>query len=313
MLAYHLEQAGETFKAAQFNMRAAIWVGANDPAEALRRWKKIRELLISGEPSSAANYLRMVSCGQIINFGWRQGISAEEAKRYFDEAKQHALSLNDIRANALILAAYGRVLGASGSADEYVERVQEAQALAEGSADASLQVTLKAVLCHALRLSGRMSEALKVNIDATEHAHEVGKFDRQMLGFDVGVWLTAMRGQTLVMLGRGDEARSFLDRVLQMEEGQVDATYHVIPSLAYVDLAWAERDAVSAREHANCAFSLATKNGSPYLRVYAQAYRGVSLAIAGHSSRHRRPFSGFTSRTMVEGRPRKRKPAFWRT
>ena len=53
----------------------------------------------------------MVACGQIVNFGWRQGISAEEAKGYFDEAKQHALGLNDIRANALILAAYGRVLG----------------------------------------------------------------------------------------------------------------------------------------------------------------------------------------------------------
>ena len=30
--------------------------------------------------------------------------------------------------------------------------------------------------------------------------------------------LTAMRGQTLVMLGRGEEARPFLDRILQLEE-----------------------------------------------------------------------------------------------
>ena len=90
-----------------------------------------------------------------------------------------------------------------------------------------------------------------------------------------------MRGQTLVTLGRGDEARPFLDRVLQMEEGQVDTTHHVIPSLAYVDLAWTERDPVLAREHANRAFSLAMKSGSPYLRVYAQACRGVSHAIAG--------------------------------
>jgi class 3 adenylate cyclase len=36
LLAYHLEQAGENLKAAQQNMRAAIWVGANDPSQALR-------------------------------------------------------------------------------------------------------------------------------------------------------------------------------------------------------------------------------------------------------------------------------------
>ena len=45
LLAYHLEQAGENLKAAQQNMRAAIWVGANDPSQALRSWKKVRELL----------------------------------------------------------------------------------------------------------------------------------------------------------------------------------------------------------------------------------------------------------------------------
>ena len=76
-----------------------------------------------------------------------------------------------------------------------------------------MKVTLKAVLCHALRLAGRMSQALLVNIEAIDHAHEIGKFDRQMLGFDIEIWLTAMRGQTLVMLGRGDDARSYLDRV----------------------------------------------------------------------------------------------------
>ena len=49
----------------------------------------------------------------------------------------------------------------------------------------SVQVTLKAVLCHALRLRGRMSDALALNIEATDRASEIGKFDRQTLGFDV--------------------------------------------------------------------------------------------------------------------------------
>ena len=168
-----------------------------------------------------------------------------------------------------------------GSADEYVERIREAKEIADQGNDPSVRVTLKAILCHALRASGRMSDALKMNIEATENAHEIAKFDRQMLGFDVEIWLTAMRGHTLVTLGRGDEARPFLERILQMEDGEVDATHYVIPSLAYVDLAWAEGDVALAQEHANRAYSLAMKSGNPYLRVYAQACRGLSHVIAG--------------------------------
>jgi tetratricopeptide (TPR) repeat protein len=147
-----------------------------------------------------------------------------------------------------------------------------------------VQIALKAILCHALRLSGRMTEALQMNIEATDRAHEIVKFDRQTLGFDLEVWLTAMRGQTLVMLGRGDEARPFLDRVLQKAETDVDAIHYVIPSLAYVDMAWANRDPQLALEHAHRAFSLAVKSGNPYLRLYAQACRGLANTIAGNLS-----------------------------
>jgi adenylate cyclase len=281
LLAYHLEQAGENLKAAQQNMRAAVWIGANDPSQALRSWKKVRELLSDQPPSTSIDYLRMMACGQIVNFAWREGISSEEAAVYFEEARKLALALGDVRANALIHAAYGRILANGGSADEYVQKIREAKAIADQGNDPSVQITLKAVLCHALRLSGFMSEALQMNIEAAERASEIVKFDRQTLGFDIDVWLTAMRGQTLVMLGRGDEARPFLDRILELEDGQVDAVHHVIPSLAYVDLAWAEGNTALAQVHADRAFSLAVKSGNSYLRVYAQSCRGVSHISAG--------------------------------
>ena len=281
LLAYHLEQAGENLKAAQQNMRAAVWIGANDPSQALRSWKKVRELLSDQPPSTPINYLRMMACGQIVNFGWREGISAEDALIYFEEAKQLALALGDMRANALIHAAYGRILANGGSADEYVEKIREAKAIADEGNDPSVQITLKAVLCHALWLSGRMREALQMNIEAMDRAHEIVQFDSQTLGFDIEIWLAALRGRTLVMLDRQEEARPFLDRILQLEEGQVDALHYVIPSLAYVDLAWAEGNIGLAQMHADRAFSLAIKSGNPYLRVYAQASRGLSHIVSG--------------------------------
>jgi class 3 adenylate cyclase/tetratricopeptide (TPR) repeat protein len=281
LLAYHLEQSGQALQAAQANMRAAIWVGANDPSQALKTWQKMRELLLPLPSDRMVDYLRMMASGQIVNFGWREGISPEDAKGYFEEAKNLAIAAGDMRASALIHAGYGRILGASGSADEYVEKIREAEALSGDSIDASLQVTLAAVLCHALRLSGRMTEALEVNTKALNHVDQVETFDRQMLGFDIEPWLIAMRGQTLVMLGRGDEARSYLDRVIQMDAGRVDVTHHVIPSLAYVEWAWASGDVMLAEQHAERAFSMAVKSGSSYLRVYAQSCRGLSHIVAG--------------------------------
>jgi tetratricopeptide (TPR) repeat protein len=223
----------------------------------------------------------MMASGQIINFGWREGIPAAEALIYFDEAKQFALALKDMRANALIHAAYGRILANGGSADEYVAKIREAMGIAGEGNDPSVQITLKAVLCHALWLSGRLREALQMNVEATERAHEIVKFDRQTLGFDIEIWLAVLRGRTLVMLGRKDEARPILDRILQLEADQVDPVHHVMPSMAYVDAAWAEENVALARAHADRAFVIAMKSGNPYLRVYAQGCRGLSHIVAG--------------------------------
>jgi adenylate cyclase len=280
LLAYHLEQAGENLKAAQQNVRSAVWIGTNDPNQAMRSWKKVRDLLSDLPSSQPINYLKMMASGQIVNFGWREGISAQEALVYFEEAKQLAIALRDVRANALIHAAYGRILANGGSADEYVEKIREAKAIADSSNDVSVQITLKAVLCHALRMSGFMTEALQMNIEATESANKIAKFDRQMLGFDVELWLTVMRGQTLVMLGRTDEARPFLDRIIHLDSSQIDTLHHVIPSWTYVDLAWVEGNIGVAQEHAERAYSLSIKSGNPYMQVYGRACRGVAHVVA---------------------------------
>jgi class 3 adenylate cyclase/tetratricopeptide (TPR) repeat protein len=280
LLAYHLEQAGENLKAAQQNMRSAVWIGTNDPNQAMRSWKKVRELLSTLPSSQPTNYLKMMAAGQIVNFGWREGISAQEALIYFEEAKQLAVALGDVRANALIHAAYGRILANGGSADEYVEKIREAKAIADNNNDHSVQITLKAVLCHALRMSGFMIEALQMNIEATESADKIAKFDRQMLGFDVELWLTVMRGQTLLMLGRKDEARPLLDRIVHLDASQIDTLHHVIPSWAYVDLAWVEGNIGLAQEHAERAYSLSIKSGNPYMQVYGRACRGVAHIVA---------------------------------
>ena len=48
----------------------------------------------------------------------------------------------------------------------------EGQVFITGGVEHDVQIALNAVLCHALRLSGHLSEALKMNIEATDRAHE---------------------------------------------------------------------------------------------------------------------------------------------
>jgi tetratricopeptide (TPR) repeat protein len=276
LLAYHLEKAGEMLKAAQASLRAAMWVGATDSDEAFRRWKKVLELLAAEPITDLTNQLRMMACGQVMSFGWRTGaLSADEAEPYFAEARALALASKSLRGNA-----YGRILATSGSADKYVEKIREAEALANESDDASLQVTVKAMRAHALRLAGWTEEALKANSDAMDHAREIDKLDSKLLGFDIQRWLIVMRGQILVTLGRFAEARTYLDQLLQLDPRRGDLTDH-LADVTYVELAWGESDAPLAEHHAAPAFSIALKSGSSYARVYAQASRGLAHIVAG--------------------------------
>ena len=283
LLAYHSEQAGENLKAAQQNMRAAVWIGANDPSQALRSWKKVRELLSAQPSSQPIDYLRMMACGQIVNFGWREGISSEDAAVYFEEAKKLALALGDIRANALIHAAYGRILANGGSADEYVQKIREAKAIADEGNDPSVQITLKAVLCHALSIVRlHVREALQMNVEATDRATEIVKFDRQTLGFDIESGCCYAWSNVGDARSKGEKPGRSLIVSLQLEEWS-GRSLSIMSCRAW--RMWIspglEGNAGLAQVHADRAFSLYIKSGNSYLRVYAQACRGLSHIVAG--------------------------------
>lgn len=280
LLAYHLEEAGELAEAAQAAMRSAMWLGGHDSREALRAWKTVHRLLTSQPASESGDWLRVNTCLQIMGLGWREGLPIDEARAYFEEARQIAVATRNFRANAWAHAAFGRNLAVAGSADDYVALVREALAFAGEARDGSAEVMLTASLSQALRLAGRLHEALQANIAATERVDEISGFDRQLMGFDVPRWLTAMRGQILVLLGRYDEARPFLDRMLQGEVDPHDITQH-LASTVYVDLAWAEDDRLVADHHAERAAGLAMRSGSPYVRVAAEAARGVAHMVSG--------------------------------
>ncbi|MCW5750995.1 MAG: AAA family ATPase [Alphaproteobacteria bacterium] len=277
LVAHHWELAGEGHRAAVSMIQAALWIGTRDSARALQDWRRARELLLPQAADPQVKYLLMMAAGQIVNFSWREGIAAADAESCFREAEGLARELGDFRALTLIVAAYGRLLAASGSADDYVARIDEAMGYLGNRPDASLRATLKAVRCHALRLAGRLPEALREADEALAEAGRIRPAEQLMLGFNVAVWLLGLRAQALVLLGRGAEAREAASRMLARPEGELDDTLAAQAHAALADLSLIEGDAAAQGLHAAALLGIAERSASSYLRVHALAAHGAAL------------------------------------
>jgi predicted ATPase/class 3 adenylate cyclase len=280
-IAWHWEEADNAPQAVQWNAKAAAWFGTRDPAQAFDSWKRVYRLIKRGPLEGPARYMLMMAAGQLINLAWRVGVTAAEAQSWFDEAMDLAQAAGDTRAITLITAAYGRLLGATGSAEDYVAKVGEALKLLQLPRDRSLEVTLTAILSHALRLAGRLEEALEANDRALSGIEEISELDQQTLGFDIGVWVKGGRAQTLASLRRFDEARALADQLLDPANTNIDTLHRMLGHVVHIDCQWIAKSTSDATRHASQMQAMAEKSGNPYLLVYAEAYRGLAQALEG--------------------------------
>lgn len=281
LIAHHHEAAGQHLQAAHHWARAAMWVGKTNSAQGLQHWKKVRSLLQDAPSSKPGDALRALSCGQVMNFGWREGMTPDEARPYAEEARRLAREGGDLNLLTHILAAFGRVCAATGSADEYASSIKEGLSLLSAQTRPGRHATLNATLSQAYTFAGLLDDALAANTIALENSHHIEADDYQILGFNLDHWIKCLRGKILVLLGRIDEAEAWLRTTLQMERGQIDPVVHYIPHAALVDLAWWRRDAALAQRHASRVSEIAELSAIPYLRVYALACTGVAKTVAG--------------------------------
>ncbi|MCG8594625.1 MAG: AAA family ATPase [Kiloniellales bacterium] len=279
LIAHHYEAAGEPARAAIYAARAAVWIGSAASAQALQHWHRVLRLLEDQPHSVMYDTLRMRASGQIAMFGWREGMTAEEARPYIDAALGWARKI-DNSMTSLLLAADGRIAVASGySADDYIAGIQEALTIEGAQGNPGRMATLNALFCHANWRAGYLSAALEANGRALQDVKAVLPFDEEFLGLDVEQWMNCLRGRILVRQGRFDEAEGCLGRVLSTEAARLDPAVQLIPHLAYVDLAYFRGDAAMAREHAARVVQIAEKGQNPYLQVYALGCSGTALLI----------------------------------
>ncbi len=159
LLAYHYEAAGNMVAAAMHLQRSARWVGRTNSGRALADWKKIRTMMRDQPRSKENDELRALAGGQLLTFGWREGMPVEEAKIYVEEALGYAREAGNRRHEAMLIAGYGRIIAASGSADEYIRLVREALAVLDAESNPEEVLLLNGLLCQASMLAGFVGDA----------------------------------------------------------------------------------------------------------------------------------------------------------
>jgi adenylate cyclase len=281
LIGHHWEEAGEMMQAAAAYVKAALWIGTRDPRQALEAWRKVRRLLEGAPTAPPVDYMTMMACGQIVNYAWREGIDADEVEPVFEQAMALARKLRDMRAAALITMAFGRVLAATGSAEQYVAKVEEAQMLVQGANLPSVDAVLAAVYSHALSTAGRYDQALAANTIALDCVDKIDARDRQTLGFHPEHWLLAQRARALMLLDRMEDAEPIVERLLDGKMGTVDALHRALAlGVRIEDAARIGRSDVALMQLDALDRTL-RGNETPYLRVLYGRYRGIALFAAG--------------------------------
>jgi adenylate cyclase len=281
LLAGHWEAAGETLEAARWHARAAVWAGTSDPGQALSHWRKVRELADSMAESAETVALGITARIALLHYGWRLGISREEAQAVFEQAERMASKAGDVRSRALLLASYGTIRGTGeGDVREYARLHRQALALAEETGDPALYINV-APGAYSVILLGEYREAVTTCDRAIELAAS-----NATLGSGVAFGCPyavchEFKGTALASLGRLAEARQLTERGMGIarEQGDLETLGwgYLLSSL----LAYLVGEPESARANARQAVEIAERIGDSSSRARAWQFLGAAETMQG--------------------------------
>jgi class 3 adenylate cyclase/tetratricopeptide (TPR) repeat protein len=281
LVAGHWEAAAETLEAARWHARAAAWAGTSDPAEALAQWRRVRELTDGLPESAETTALGLAARIFLLHYGWRLGISPEEAKALFSDAERSAAKAGDVGSRVLLLTAYGGIrLVRDGDVRESARLSRQAFALAEESGDPALYVASPGSPL-ALSLSGAHREAVTIcdrALDLADGDPTVGA--GLVFGCPYAAW-HGMKGYALMHLGELEEARRLIEqgRKIAREQGDTEVVGFSHAESAWVAVVQGEPEA--ALGHAQQALEIAERIGSSFSRDDAWIWLGRAETLRG--------------------------------
>jgi class 3 adenylate cyclase/tetratricopeptide (TPR) repeat protein len=281
LLAHHWERAGEALEAARWNARAGAWTGTNDPTASLRHWRKVRELTDSLPDSEETAALGLSARIQSLSYGFRLGISHEEAEALFTEAERLASRGQDIWSRAILLLTYSTIRSTvDGENREAAALARQAIALAEESGDPALYMIVSTA-SYSFFLTGEHREGVAVLERAIELADGDPTIGAGLINDCPLANSLVQQGGYLCDLGRLEEGGALIERGIKMagEQGATEtvgwghmwSTWH-----AY----WCG-DAERAMAHAQQALAIAERIGDSFSRTWSWYWMGLAAGMRG--------------------------------
>ncbi|HSD10723.1 MAG TPA: hypothetical protein VLF14_07050, partial [Candidatus Binatia bacterium] len=197
LLAYHWEHAGDAREAAKWHRQAAEWVGLNNPAEALRHWGSVRQLLdtLPETPEHLAE--RAAVRAQIMLDLARLGDLEDQAPSLFREGRELATRSGDPRVLSQVLNSFGHLRFFAGAGAEALDLLLEAVRRADETEDIGLRVAVRDGLCQAYLHAGRLRECLATAEEGLRLAEGNLDLGADRIGFSPSLGLSSFRGVAL--------------------------------------------------------------------------------------------------------------------
>ncbi len=281
LVAHHWERAGETLEAARWTRRAAEWAEMRNLGEALRHWRKLRDLVALVPESTESMALALAARGNIIGLGVWHGDPENQSATLFAEGRELAIRLGETRALALLESAYSGALCSSGDVQAAIDHSLEGLRLAELCGDAAVKLALRVTIVYAYEIAGRIEDALELTQQVLRHPPADLKLGAGALGFSPYAFFAYFAANLLTQLGRLGEAHAQLERALQLAR-ELDEPD--IQSLAHGYFCYFARcfgDPEIAKRHAADAVRIAEALGSALSRTFAYRGLGISHFMSG--------------------------------
>jgi len=276
LLAHHYECAGDPIEAAQWSQRAAEWVGSRDFTEALGHWRRVRTLLTGQPETRELDELRLTALRNILNYGVRVGLEADEPQEMMEEIRRLGERTNDPRAHILMLAGPAALRVMAGQLEGTIEPLQKGLRLAEQLGNPGIRLAMSGILVIGLFSAGRLREARRVADDALADPPEDPRVGSDVFGFNPFCLILGFRSMILRETGDLAGAAQDCETSARIAEavGDLERLASVHAGRTYI--ARARGDGEAALGHARRAVELSERLASPLAQAQAYEALGVS-------------------------------------
>jgi class 3 adenylate cyclase/tetratricopeptide (TPR) repeat protein len=283
LLAHHWQAAGDPLAAARWNARAAAWIGHNDISQSLGHWRKVAELTDGLPNSPETTGLALGARIWELDYGWRLGITEEEARAHYERGRALAEKNPDRTPLFMIVAAYTGVNMMAGNLSKQAELSDEADRLSIEIGDPGLRMVALPALAYTRMMQGRMGESLSFaneGIALAGEDHALGRLAAMLCPY---AFCLMMKGQTLCFMGRLEESASTLEEALRVarEQGDIEAE-----AAANVNRVWLARYAGFTEQvpsHVTRGHEIAERYGAAILRVWSLNSRSFACLMLGEA------------------------------